>query len=62
MSQSKQGMCQDLLKTFEEEEKDKMIQGMCLLFHIGETTKICRKIKEKMKVFKIEGKTTKVYS
>ena len=27
MSQSKQGMCQDLLKTFEEEEKDKMIQG-----------------------------------
>ena len=34
---------------------------MCLLFHIGETTKICRKIKEKMKIFKIEGKTTKMY-
>ena len=34
--------------------------GMCLLFHIGETTKICRKIKEKMKIFKIEGKTTKI--
>ena len=35
--------------------------SMCLLFHIGETTKICRKIKEKMKIFKIEGKTTKMY-
>ena len=33
---------------------------MCLLFHIGESTKICRKIKEKMKVFKIEGKPTEI--
>ena len=37
------------------------LRSMCLLFHIGETTKICRKIKEKMKIFKIEGKTTKMY-
>ena len=32
---------------------------MCLLFLIGETTKNCRRIKEKMTIFKIEGKTTK---
>ena len=32
-----------------------MLGEMCLLF----LTKYCRRIKEKMKIFKIEGKTTK---
>ena len=29
------------------------------LFLIGETTKYCRRTKEKMKIFKLEEKTTK---
>ena len=46
---------------FKQDWKEDPVNIMCLLFHIGETTKICRKIKEKMKIFKIEVKTTKMY-